>query len=79
MLAQYINVGDVDGACEVINDPSTKEISVSVVTNHPDQTDQTRLIAEILTIKKGKTKKLPRESNKFSKMDRPYDRLLLLR
>ena len=80
MLAHYLEVGDVTGAMAAFNDPNIHDMTIGDVVTNPDVTANGCMIGQILKIKKAKTKK-PTTSNstKYSKLDKPYDRLLMLR
>ncbi|XP_064622708.1 uncharacterized protein LOC135484929 [Lineus longissimus] len=78
MLAQYIEHGDVQGAIDIFNNQDIQDITISELVTDPDLSDESRMTAEILKIKKNKSRK-PTQPGKASKLDKPYDRLILLR
>ena len=77
MLAQYLETGDLPTAMDIYNHPSVTDISLSeLLTN---DSENKRMTAQILSIKKPKPKKFQKEGNKFAKLEKQYDRLVLLR
>ena len=78
MLAQYIESGDLQGAIDIYNHGTIKDVTLSNLINTPEDSDKSRMTAEILKIKKAKTKK-QKGDNKFMKVEKTYDRLVLLR
>lgn len=80
MLAHYLEVGDVTGAMAAFNAPNIHDMSIGDVVANPNDTANGRMTGQILKIKKAKGKQATTSKNsKFSKLDRPYDRLLMLR
>ena len=78
MLAEYISLGQTERAQNIINDPSVHDLTLTEITTEPEKCGGGRLIAEILRIKKAKTKRNV-APGKFQKVDKPYDRLVMLR
>ncbi|XP_030847229.1 uncharacterized protein LOC115926578 [Strongylocentrotus purpuratus] len=77
MLAQYLEAGDLDAAMAIFNHPTVTNVTLSEVLT--TTSENTRLTAQVLSVKKPKPKKLQKDGNKFSKVEKKYDRLVLLR
>lgn len=77
MLAQYLETGDLDAAMAIFNHPTVTNVTLSEVLT--TTSENTRLTAQVLSVKKPKPKKFQRDGNKFSKVEKQYDRLVLLR
>ena len=78
MLAQYLETGDFPTAMEIFNHPTVTNVSLSAVLTNTSE--NTRMTAQIISIKKPKPKKFQqKDSFKFSKVEKQYDRLVLLR
>ena len=77
MLAQYLETGDLPAAMDIFNHATVADVSLSDVLT--DTSENTRMTAQVLSVKKPKAKKFQKEGYKFSKIEKQYDRLVLLR
>ncbi|XP_033106828.1 uncharacterized protein LOC117108788 [Anneissia japonica] len=78
MLSQYIELGNLQSAMDIFNHEIIKDVTLTNLISTPADSVNSRVLAEILRIKKQKPKKATRE-NKFLKFEKQYDRLILLR
>ena len=77
IFGDYVQDGQVQRTVDIINDPNTRNLILPNVINDPDSTDQGRLVAEI--IRRKKYKQTRQNSAKTPRLDKPHDRLILLR
>lgn len=77
MLAKYLETGDLDAAMAIFNHLTVANVTLSEVLT--TTSENTRLTAQVLSVKKPKPKKFQKDFNKFSKVEKQYDRLVLLR
>ncbi|XP_006815192.1 uncharacterized protein LOC102806204 [Saccoglossus kowalevskii] len=77
MLAQYLESGDLDAAMAIFNHPTVTNVTLSEILT--TTSENTTLTAQVLSVKKPKPKKFQKDGNKFSKLEKQYDRLVLLR
>ena len=62
MLAQYLETGDLDAAMAIFNHPTVANVTLSEVLT--TTSENTRLTAHMLSVKKPKPKKLQKYGNK---------------